>query len=38
MDVYRHQGLAPAILMADLAIVTIAAMAPADFQIKLCEE
>ena len=38
MDIFERCGYAPAILVADLTIVTLAAMAPADFDIKLCEE
>src|SRR5712691_1773009 len=37
-EVFAASGLAPAISMADLAIATIAAMAPGDFAVRLCDE
>jgi radical SAM superfamily enzyme YgiQ (UPF0313 family) len=37
-EVYAASGLVPAVLTADLAITTVAAMAPPDFHIRLCEE
>lgn len=37
-EAYAANGLTPAVLTADLAITTVAAMAPSDFHIKLCEE
>jgi hypothetical protein len=37
-EVYAGRGLRPATLMADLAIPTLAAMAPAEFPIALCDE
>ncbi len=37
-DVYTANGLEPTVLTADLSIATVAAMAPPDFKIRLCEE
>jgi hypothetical protein len=37
-EVFGARGLNPAISMADLAIATVAALAPADFSISLCDE
>jgi len=37
-DAFQHFGLRPAILVADLAIVTVAAFVPDDFEITLCDE
>ena len=37
-EVFAGRGLTPAISMADLAVATIAALAPSDFAVALCEE
>ncbi len=37
-EVFRDLGLTPAAFMADLAVATVAALAPADFQVEICEE
>jgi hypothetical protein len=37
-EVFAARGLPPAIATADLAIATVAAMAPDDFSIELCDE
>ena len=37
-EVFAASGLAPAVLTADLAIATLAAMVPPDFGVQLCEE
>ena len=37
-EVYGAWGSGPATLMADLAIPTIAAMAPKDFDVRICDE
>ena len=37
-EVFAARGLAPAIATADLAIATVAALAPDDFAIRLCDE
>ena len=37
-EVFAARGLPPAIATADLAIATVAALAPNDFQIRLCDE
>src|SRR5262249_54172532 len=37
-EVFAARGLPPAIATADLAIATVAAMAPDDFSIVLCDE
>jgi hypothetical protein len=37
-DVCAANDLTPAILVADLAIVTLAAMAPDDFTVRICDE
>jgi radical SAM superfamily enzyme YgiQ (UPF0313 family) len=37
-EVFAARGLTPTIAMADLAIATIAAMAPGDFAVRLCDE
>ena len=37
-EVFAARGLSPAIATADLAIATVAALAPDDFAIRLCDE
>ena len=37
-EVFRAWGFAPATSMADLAIATVAALAPSDFEVRLCDE
>jgi radical SAM superfamily enzyme YgiQ (UPF0313 family) len=37
-EVFRAWGFAPATSMADLAIATVAALAPSDFELRLCDE
>ncbi len=37
-EVYAANGFRPVTLMADLAVVTLAAMAPSDFEVRLCDE
>ena len=37
-EVLAGSGLAPGAIMADLALPTLAAMAPAGFEIRLCDE
>ncbi len=37
-EVFGELGLPPAAFMADLAVATVAALAPADFQVEICEE
>jgi len=37
-EVFAARGLPPAIATADLAIATVAALAPDDFSIELCDE
>jgi len=37
-EVFAAQGLSPTVLTADLTTTTLAAMAPADFTVRLCEE
>ena len=37
-EVFAVRGFAPATSMADLAIATVAAFAPGDFKVELCEE
>lgn len=36
--VFEHYGFPPTMLLADLALPTVAALAPADFRVTLCEE
>lgn len=38
MDAYQAAGLEQATIIADLTIVTLAAMIPTDFEITLCDE
>ena len=37
-EVHEHWGFQPVFLIADLATVTVAAMAPDDWEITICEE
>lgn len=37
-EVYQARGLEPAVIIADLAIATVAAFVPSDFVVKLCDE
>jgi radical SAM superfamily enzyme YgiQ (UPF0313 family) len=37
-EVHAASGLAPAVLLADLALPTVAAMIPDDFKVLICEE
>jgi hypothetical protein len=37
-EVFRAWGFAPATSMADLAIATVAGLAPSDFEVRLCDE
>src|SRR5262245_12513602 len=37
-EVFGARGYRPATMAADLALPTLAALAPADFDIKLCDE
>jgi hypothetical protein len=37
-EVFGAWGFAPATSMADLAIATVAALAPDDFEVRLCDE
>ena len=37
-EIFAHLGLPPTALIADLAITTVAALAPPDFEITLCDE
>lgn len=37
-EVFTYLGLPPTALIADLAITTVAALAPSDFEIALCDE
>ncbi len=37
-EVYNDMGFSPATYVADLAITTVAGLAPSDFHIQLCEE
>ncbi len=37
-EVYEYMGLAPIQAVADLATVSVAAMAPSDWRIEICEE
>ena len=37
-EVYAANGFRPVTLMADLAVVTLAAMAASDFEVRLCDE
>jgi radical SAM superfamily enzyme YgiQ (UPF0313 family) len=37
-EVFAARGLRPATLTADLALPTLAALAPRDFQVQLCDE
>jgi hypothetical protein len=37
-EIHTHLGLNPVAYVADLAIATVAALAPADFDITLCDE
>ena len=37
-EVFAARGMTPAIAVADLAIATVAAMAPDDFHVELCDE
>jgi hypothetical protein len=37
-EVHTHLGLSPVAYTADLAIATVAGLAPADFEITLCDE
>lgn len=36
-EVYGASGFRPVTLMADLAIPTLAAMTPSDFDVRLCD-
>ena len=38
MEVHEAWGFGKAVLMADAAIATVAAMAPPDFDVTLCDE
>ncbi len=37
-EVYAANGFRPVTLMADLAVTTLAAMAPSDFEVRLCDQ
>ncbi len=37
-EVYEHSGFEPAQASADLALVTVAALAPADWDVTVCDE
>lgn len=37
-DVHASQGFPPAVLLADAALPTVAALAPSDFEVTLCDE
>ena len=37
-DIYERLGLAPAAFVTDLSVATVAALAPDDFQVSICEE
>src|SRR4051812_22194887 len=37
-DVFSASGLSPACMVADLATATRAAMVPADFRVRICDE
>jgi radical SAM superfamily enzyme YgiQ (UPF0313 family) len=37
-EVMAHLGLAPAALMADLVVTTVAALVPDDFAVSICDE
>ncbi len=37
-NIYEHYGLPQAVMIADLATVTVAAMAPDGFPVRVCEE
>ncbi len=37
-DAFERWGYRPAVLIADLAITTVAGMAPPDFDVELCDE
>lgn len=37
-DIYERLGLAPAAFVTDLSVATVAALAPDDFQVRICEE
>jgi len=37
-EVFGAWGFAPATSMADLAIATVAALAPGGFEVRLCDE
>ncbi|MBN1995559.1 MAG: radical SAM protein [Anaerolineae bacterium] len=37
-EIYTHFGLSPVAYTADLAIATVAALVPADFEVTLCDE
>jgi radical SAM superfamily enzyme YgiQ (UPF0313 family) len=37
-EVFGGRGFAPATAMADLSVATVAAFAPADFKVSLCDE
>ncbi len=36
-EVFEASGLTPAVTVADLAVTTVAAMAPPDFEVEICE-
>ncbi|MGH8656746.1 MAG: cobalamin-dependent protein [Gammaproteobacteria bacterium] len=37
-EVYAANGFRPVTLMADLAVTTLAAMAPSNFEVQLCDQ
>lgn len=37
-DVFRATGRPPAVVIGDLAVTTVAALAPRDFEVRICEE
>ncbi|MGH8613076.1 MAG: hypothetical protein ACREYF_13935 [Gammaproteobacteria bacterium] len=37
-EVYAANGFRPVTLMADLAVTTLAAMVPSDFEVRLCDQ
>lgn len=37
-EIYAHLGLTPVTNIADLAVTTVAAMAPPDFEVTICDE
>jgi hypothetical protein len=38
LEIYIEKGFMPAVIQGELALTTVAAMAPSDFDVRLCDE